>query len=186
VIELEDPTGNGAGALVVGGSQRREYAPLVAFNLRVRSSNTPMSVRRRFSSGMSAGRTVRRWIAASPRRCCTGPAPVASASTACIKFLKGVFGRHAGSCLRPQLCGATRLGPAHDGAAALFRLLPPALDHLRDLLVLFVNPFCRKRFARARCRSGVSTVPSSCSFSGLSSVDIFCPLENVARGTPSG
>jgi hypothetical protein len=62
----------------------------------------------------------------------------------------------------------------------LFRLLPAAFDRLRDLLVLsaiFVKPFFRKLLARDRCHSA----DSSLGFSGLSSVEIGCPPEKVAR-----
>ena len=66
---------------------------------------------------------------------------------------------------------------------ALFRLLllPPALDRSCDLLVssaIVVKPCPRKRFALARCHFADFSSPG---FSGSSSVDIGCPLEEVAQ-----
>jgi hypothetical protein len=61
-------------------------------------------------------------------------------------------------------------------------LQPPALDRLRDLLVLFrvfLKPCALKLFARARCYSG----DSSRRFSRSSSVDMLCAPSRSGAGT---
>ena len=83
---------------------------------------------------------------------------------------------------RPAVVLAIKPQKAHP-SWALFRLLllPPALDRPCNLLVLLSHlgeAVLRKRSALARCHFADFSSPG---FSGLSSVDIGCPLEEVAQ-----